>query len=117
MPGGNGTGPAGMGSISGRGLGFCAGNSQPGYAAGTGTGFNRSGRGFGAGRGCGRGWGFRNFFGGSGFGSGNISGFFNGIRAELTPDKEREILSNRKAMLNTQIENLNRRITELEGQK
>ncbi len=56
MPGGNGTGPAGMGQMTGRAAGFCAGFSAPGYMN------PASGRGyFGRGRGCwgrggGRGW-------------------------------------------------------------
>ena len=52
MPGQDQTGPAGMGSMTGRGAGICAGNNQPGY------GFGRGG-GRGAGRGMGRGFGFR----------------------------------------------------------
>jgi len=62
MPGGNGTGPAGMGPMTGRAAGFCAGTGMPGYANGVpGRGF---GRGFGMGRGgSGRGgFGFRNQF-------------------------------------------------------
>lgn len=31
MPGGDGTGPMGMGPMSGRGAGFCAGYGAPGY--------------------------------------------------------------------------------------
>ena len=31
MPGGDGTGPRGMGSMTGRGVGFCSGNDVPGY--------------------------------------------------------------------------------------
>ncbi len=31
MPFGNGTGPFGLGSMSGRGLGYCAGYPHPGY--------------------------------------------------------------------------------------
>ena len=48
MPGGNGTGPAGMGPMTGRAAGFCAGYNMPGY------GNPYLGRGFG--RGAGRGW-------------------------------------------------------------
>lgn len=33
MPRGNGTGPMGMGPLTGRGMGYCAGFSAPGYAA------------------------------------------------------------------------------------
>ena len=65
MPGGDGTGPAGMGPMTGRAAGYCAGYPTPGYAnpiPGRGLGFGR-GRGFGFGRGLGlgfrggRGWG------------------------------------------------------------
>jgi hypothetical protein len=50
MPGGDGTGPAGMGPMTGRAAGFCAGYPVPGYANPVG------GRGFGGwGRGGGRG--------------------------------------------------------------
>lgn len=51
MPRGDGTGPAGMGPMTGRAAGFCAGYSVPGYMNPVG------GRGFwGRGRGGGRGW-------------------------------------------------------------
>jgi len=53
MPGGDGTGPAGLGPMTGRAAGYCAGYPVPGYANGVG------GRGFGGwgrGRGGGRGW-------------------------------------------------------------
>ena len=44
MPRGDGTGPAGQGSMSGRGMGFCAGFGSPGFVNG---GFGRGmGRGF-----------------------------------------------------------------------
>ena len=58
MPGGDGTGPAGMGPMTGRAAGYCAGYSVPGYINPIG------GRGFGAfGRGRGGGgWGRRNWF-------------------------------------------------------
>ena len=54
MPRGDGTGPAGMGPMTGRAAGYCGGYPVPGYAnpiPGAGAGF---GRGFG--RGGGRGW-------------------------------------------------------------
>jgi len=50
MPGGDGTGPLGMGPRTGRGMGYCVGNQAPGYmAAFPGRGF--WGRGHGGGRG------------------------------------------------------------------
>ena len=53
MPGGDGTGPVGMGPMTGRAAGYCAGYPAPGYTSPVG------GRGFwgwGRGRGGGRGW-------------------------------------------------------------
>ena len=51
MPGGDGTGPGGMGPMTGRAAGYCAGYAAPGFASRFGGG------GFGAGRGGGgRGW-------------------------------------------------------------
>lgn len=47
MPRGDGTGPMGMGPLTGRGLGYCAGYARPGFF------------GFGYGMGRGRGRGFR----------------------------------------------------------
>ncbi len=57
MPRGDGTGPMGQGSMTGRGAGFCAGSAAPGFAS-SGLGFGR-GRGWG---GRGGGWGRRNMF-------------------------------------------------------
>jgi hypothetical protein len=51
MPGGDGTGPMGMGSMTGRAAGYCAGYPVPGFMNPT------PGGGFGGGRGRGRGWG------------------------------------------------------------
>ncbi len=60
MPYGDGTGPEGMGPLTGRGLGFCNGFDSPGFAN-PGPGF-RGGRGWGRGWGQGRGLGWRNRF-------------------------------------------------------
>jgi hypothetical protein len=49
MPGGDGTGPVGMGPMTGRIAGFCAGYPVPGYMSPVGgRGFFGRGRGFGA---------------------------------------------------------------------
>jgi len=53
MPGGDGTGPSGMGPMTGRRMGYCAGYNMPGFMN---AGF---GRGMGRGRGFGRGFGWR----------------------------------------------------------
>ena len=67
MPRGDGTGPWGQGSKTGRGLGYCSGYSAPGYTKGPGMGLAR---GFGRGRGTtvGRGLAWRRGRGGGGFG-------------------------------------------------
>ena len=59
MPGGDGTGPMGMGSMSGRAAGYCAGYPVPGFMNPTpGGGWGRGwGRGFGGGRGWRAGYG------------------------------------------------------------
>jgi len=63
MPRGDGTGPWGQGSMTGRGLGYCGGYDSPGYTKGPGMGLRRGigggrgmvyGRGVGWGRGGGR---------------------------------------------------------------
>lgn len=61
MPGGDRTGPLGLGPRTGRAAGYCSGYRVPGYAN------NRFGRFFGFGRGRGFGWG-RGF--GMGYGRG-----------------------------------------------
>jgi len=61
MPGRDGTGPRGLGSMTGRGLGYCTGVNAPMVGFGYGRGFGRGyGRGFGlgAGRGIRGGWGY-----------------------------------------------------------
>ncbi|MCD6113611.1 MAG: DUF5320 domain-containing protein [Bacteroidales bacterium] len=66
MPRGDRTGPAGNGPMTGRQMGYCAGNNQPGFVnsgyGSYGRGFGR-GRGFGIGRGLGygRGFGYYNY--------------------------------------------------------
>ncbi len=69
MPRGDGTGPMGMGPMTGRAAGYCAGYGVPGYAnpvGGRGMGFG-GGRGMGRGRGRGRGFG-RGWLGGAAWG-------------------------------------------------
>ncbi|MCD6522875.1 MAG: DUF5320 domain-containing protein [Candidatus Diapherotrites archaeon] len=54
MPYGDGTGPLGLGPMTGRGLGYCAGYNAPGFVFGPGWGRGRGWR-----RGWGRGFGWR----------------------------------------------------------
>lgn len=58
MPRGDGTGPDGLGPMTGRGAGYCAGYDRPGYMNPA-VGGRGLARGFRGGRGRGRGRGFR----------------------------------------------------------
>lgn len=99
MPAGDGTGPLGQGSQTGRGAGFCSGNSAPG--------FQSSGRNFG-------GRGLRNF---RNFGRGRR--FFNGFaantfEAENQMIDETESLKKQSQILMKRLEAIQNRIAELE---
>ena len=64
MPRGDGTGPMGMGPMTGRAAGYCAGYPVPGFMNPTpGGGF-----GWGRGRGRGRGWGWQAAYGAPAYG-------------------------------------------------
>jgi len=94
MPFGDGTGPLGQGPMTGRGLGYCAGNGTPGrfYGRGFGRGWGRGmGRGFG--RGMGRGWGF---------------GWFG-----FNPVNEKTALENRVRFLEEELKYAKERLNEL----
>lgn len=99
MPRGDHTGPEGAGPMTGRGMGYCAGNSVPGYAVGPGRGRFRAfasnpafgrGAGFGHGAGFARGWGFGRGWGatagyvpGAGFARGSVPPVDPRTRAEF----------------------------------
>ena len=69
MPRGDGTGPMGMGPMTGRAAGYCAGYPAPGFMnPGPGGGFGGMGRGWGRGRGRGRGWGWQAGYGAAAYG-------------------------------------------------
>ncbi|HQC52303.1 MAG TPA: DUF5320 domain-containing protein [Lentisphaeria bacterium] len=125
MPRGNGTGPLGQGAKTGRGAGFCAGFSAPGFAnAGFGCGRGR-GLGFGRGAGFGRGFG-----GGQGFGRGAGRGFgrgfanwggaaFDNATAAATPTAEQEsdILQKQAEYLEANLQEIRQRLAELKEKK
>ncbi|MEA1950302.1 MAG: DUF5320 domain-containing protein [Planctomycetota bacterium] len=62
MPGGDRTGPMGMGPMTGRAAGYCVGSPTPGFANAPGGRGLGGGRGFGGGRGGRGGRGWRNQF-------------------------------------------------------
>ena len=119
MPGGDGTGPLGLGPMTGRRAGFCAGYSVPGYAnPGFGRGFGY-GRGFGRGRG---GWG-RGFGRGFGFGwAGYPYAYGNpyavpSYPADFTPKQEADMLRAEAKAMQDEIDAINQRVKDLESAK
>ncbi len=103
MPGGDRTGPMGMGSRTGRGAGYCSGYNMPGFANPMPAGGFRFHRGMGRGFGRGRGWGMRR--------NGSYP-----YGAPYASDKEEaEILRDQVRAMQEGIEAMNARIKELES--
>jgi hypothetical protein len=125
MPGGDRTGPAGMGPMTGRAAGFCAGYSVPGFANPIpGRGYGFGGRGMGMGRGGG-GRGRRNMFYATGlpgwqrFGMGypaygNAAPYGMPYNPTVTPDQELNTLKGQAEYFSNALEEIKKRITELE---
>ncbi len=118
MPGGDGTGPAGMGPMTGRAAGFCVGYAAPGYANFVG-GCGYWGRGMGRGRGFGvqgggRGW--RNQFYATGLPGWARPGFgFSGpVGPTVTPNEELESLKQQAEFLQNSLSQVSERIGQLE---
>jgi hypothetical protein len=131
MPAGDGTGPRGMGPMTGRGAGYCAGYDVPGYANpvsgrgfGMGMGWGRGG-GWGGGRGRGRGRGWRNMYYATGlpgwarYGYAPVWGAppaaaYGPYGAPPTPEQETEFLKSQAEMLKEELDAISQRIAELE---
>lgn len=119
MPKGDRTGPMGMGPMTGRAAGFCAGYETAGFAnpafnRGSGGGLNR-GRGGGAG-GFGGGRGRGNMFYAAG-----LPGYvrFGGAGAAaanpvITPEDTKKALINRAEYMEKELETIRKRIGEIE---
>ena len=100
MPGRDGTGPMGQGSMTGRGLGVCTGVNVGRYGVGLGRGF---------GRGMGRSMGL-----GMGFGYGCRRGavrFYAGGAMELT---DKEILNEQKELFQKRLDVVSRQLENLQ---
>jgi len=121
MPRGDGTGPAGMGPMTGRGAGYCGGFGVPGYAnpvpGRLGLGFGW-GRGFGGG---GRGW--RNMYYATGlpgwarFGAAPAWGAVPPAWAAgvaPTAGQEADLLRQQADLLKQQLDAISQRLDELE---
>ncbi len=114
MPGGDGTGPNGLGSRTGRALGYCADYDNPGYARGPGRGM---GRGFGGdpslryGRGQARGrrgnWSYgRGGYMGRGRGGVFYPAPFYPVPVELTSEQKLTSLKQDKEYLESELQNI-----------
>ena len=125
MPGGDRTGPAGMGPMTGRAAGYCAGNAVPGFVN------TVPGRGLFGGRG-GRGRGRRNWFHATG-----LTGWqraaagmpaFGGVGAYgvpyvapfapavTNPEQEIDLLKRQAEYFANALEGIKKRLEELEAQ-
>jgi len=118
MPGGDGTGPLGRGSRTGRALGFCSGYDRPGYAnPAYGRGFGRGyGRGFGRvyGRGFGRGFGRGRAFGYQGYPEAYYEPYYNQNTApQPNAEEEKSYLENLVKGLEQEIKSIKQRLSEL----
>jgi len=123
MPGGDGTGPMGLGPMTGRAAGYCAGYPVPGYMNPI-TGRGRGGFGLGRGWGRGRGWvrgGFGRGFGWRAaaypYGAPYYPAVYGGYPygPELTPQQEADMLKQQAKTMQEEINSINQRISELES--
>lgn len=121
MPSGDRTGPNGMGPLTGRRAGYCAGYPVPGYmnsgagrgfgGFGRGGGFRRGGgfaRGHGFGRGAGYGWGYPQspaYYG---------APYENPYVPPMTSQQQVEMLKQEADALRQELDALNRQIKEME---
>ncbi len=122
MPGGDRTGPLGLGPRSGRGTGYCAGNGAPGYMNSVpffGYGY---GRGQGAGFGQSNGRGFRGrclrrpFSGGYQYSAQQYIPVPNyTYNNQPDPQDEKAYLSSEAKILKDQLSQIEKRLSELEG--
>ena len=112
MPGGDRTGPMGMGPMTGRGAGYCAGYSVPGYA----TPIPGRGWGFGYGRGFARGYGYGRGFGRRfGWNEARYPYLTPYVPAEIDTKQEADMLREQAKAMQEEISAINQRIKELES--
>lgn len=107
MPAGDGTGPMGMGPMTGRRAGFCAGFGVPGYA--------NAGAGF-RGGGGGRGRGFRNRFWATGV-PGWAGWTASAVQPPVNAETEAEMLRQQATALQQSLDNINKRLAALTSEK
>jgi len=109
MPGGDRTGPMGMGPMTGRGAGYCGGAGAPGFINRMGGVFLGRGRGRG-----GRGW--RNMFHATG-----LPGWMRSGTTGVAPataeasEAKKQSLQDQVEMLQSQLEAVKKRLAEFES--
>jgi len=109
MPSGDGTGPVGTGSTTGKGMGHCTGHADSGFSRNRGS---ASGVGYRGNGGAGRGFGF---CGGKGNGR---AGQFNPIQTRSTTlQEERDQLLSEEQFLNEGLRDVQSRLSKLEAEK
>ncbi len=104
MPWGDRTGPLGAGPRTGRGLGYCSGNTVPGYMVG------------GPGLGLGRGWGRGRGWAGRGWGRGAWGWqptYYPQVSYTYSKEDEKKLLEDQIEGLTKTIESLKSRLEEL----
>ncbi len=125
MPGGDGTGPAGAGPMTGRAAGYCAGNNIPGYADPYGRRYPGAGRAFGGG--FGRGRGYRNWYRTTGLpgryrynaglpawgGTGGYPYYDAPYGPDIEPEQEIEVLKSQSEAIKQQLKDIQARMDEL----
>jgi hypothetical protein len=121
MPFGDGTGPQGYGPMTGRGAGYCAGYSVPGYMNPImGRGFGGRGRGW---FGRGRGRGHRNWFYATGLPGWSRAGYWGPANygpaaypyaPDMTAKDEMNMLKEEAELLQNQLKDIQKRISTLE---
>ena len=116
MPRGDRSGPNGMGPMTGRTFGFCAGNNAPGYASAPGPGRGMAwgggrARGFGMGRGMA--WGC----GGYGGAYGGRGMAWNRPEAPAAPENRKAVLEDEMAALEERMQFLKREMDAINSEK
>lgn len=126
MPRGDRTGPWGMGPMTGRAAGYCAGYPVPGFMNPYGGRFGagRGGFPYGGGRGRtwggGRGWGWRGAVGAYGYDAGFYPGAYGYPPAPIYPQapaQERKFLEEEAKALEEEMKAIRNRIEELRKEK
>ncbi|MFX1454113.1 MAG: DUF5320 domain-containing protein [Promethearchaeota archaeon] len=109
MPSGDRTGPRGLGSMTGRSLGYCAGYDTPGYTRGPGMGGAwRRGRGGGFSRGMGYGrhwqWDYR---------IPSYTFYRTPILPKITPEDQLDMFKQQKEFLESEMNNIKSAVEEI----